>query len=433
METMQNNTPQPQIQNQEIPPNPIQQEIPPQPQTKKSNTLIFALVGAIGLILVGLGGYYLSVKDLKDVSSDSSQSAISQKTELKNKKIIGVGPRFEKRIFSSYDLNSKETSEFLKLTDKESLEEAQVSPDGKKMYHITSNHNSLLDRYPKSISLVDFQGQKRKVDLARGNSWSIAGDGESFCFWSSDSTKLACQLIERDGLVGGAGTGLVKIAIYDYASEEVYDVFTSDRIAPPQGSRLLTSLIGWLGDEDLLIIQKVGVKEMLSGKPDEFYSVNIKVKSHNQVLPYRYGNGLTAVLFDSTEFFFKYSKLAATVEVLPIKSQENIRENIPVGVAGNYPILSENGLTLAYNSFSFGESLKAGYPPKGKGKSIIHFWELDTNQETIVEIDPIESIREFFLNGEKLVVEKQDASFLMDINTLEMEETGGEFIGSGYF
>lgn len=417
---------------------PSPQETPEQQQPVSSNfsprsKIPMIAIGIVLLVIVAFGAYLLGAKKNSTIDKSLSNASTQQKEVTKNKSVIVLHTSITTNPLSKivstttiYAFNpvSKEKKEVLKFTGNTTVNEAKVSPDGLKLFYTATNSFEFSNK----VAVADSSGAKKEYSFAESNLWTLSSPGvlkggsKNDCYWSPDSTQLACMLIERES-PSGAGTGKAKLTILNYASGEVRDVFTSDLIAQPQRAIVPTHFVGWIGNDKLLVIQTKHSIASADILPADFYSVDINSKQLQKKFSYQYDPGFDLIIsqdgnqvfFDSfsrvnEDKFIKYD-IATNKDTVLASSKDvlNVRN----------PTISEDGSKLIYvlNSTN------------------IHIYDLATGQEQLMTAPfPIFFVDSLLPSNKEFVVRKTpETSFLFNGEAQNTEDLGGVFIGLGYF
>jgi len=362
---------------------------------------------------------------------------------LKEKKIVAIQHSTTGNAFYTFNPTSKEKNNFLSLRPNIILNEAGVSPDGKKLYYSSSDSFEV----PSKITIVGVDKSSKEIDFAKSNLWTLSSPGilegglRNDCFWSPDSNKLACILIERES-VNGAGTGRAKVSVFDFTSGEISDVLTSDKIAPAKRAIIFTKLTGWLGNNKLLIVQ---TKDNLQDNElADFYSLNIDTRDLTKEFSYRYENGFDiAVAPNKKQFFFQSFSRSGEDKFIKYdldSKQDSVLATTREILGTTHPIISENGSKVVYTTYIFLKSVEeiSRLRPedmKGSGRSDIHVYDILSNEETTLKLqETIGFVEALLADGKTYILNKTpDGSILYDSELQIMDKIGGQFIGIGYF
>lgn len=432
---------------QQVVQNPINQPEPANQNVLTSNQvtpgqnrgrffLIVSLaIAVIVLVLFGGGLLFLKFNQLKTGETVTQDS-------LKEKKIVAIQQSNTGNIFYTFNPTSKEKNNFLSLKSNIILNEAGVSPDGKKLYYSSSGSFEV----PSKITIVGVDKSSKEIDFAKSNLWTLSSPGilaggiGNDCFWSPDSNKLACILIERES-TNGAGTGRAKVSVFDFTSGEVSDVLTSDKIASPQRARIFTKFAGWIGNNKILIVQtKNNLQDI---EPADFYSLNISTKDLTKEFSYRYGDGFKiAVAPSGKQVFFESFSRSGEDKFIKYdlnSKQDTILASTKDGLGTTHPVMSEDGSKMIYTTYIFlksPEELGSLKPEelKGLGQSEIHVYDLITNKERAVKLqEAIGFVETLLVDDKTFILNKTHGSVVYDSETQVFDKIGGQFLGFGYF
>lgn len=433
----QNPQPTEQVQTSQIitPPPSITQE-----PNRKFPLWPIIVVVVIGILLLTGCLLFVYINQSKRISSP-----IITKNDNKVKKIIAIQPSNGGIAFYNYDFVSKEKNIFLRTEKDAFINEANVSPDGKKLYYIATSNS--FSEMPHEITIIDTQKTNKKVDFANGGLWTLSdpgilmGGGVKNCFWSPNSSKIACSLIERESPTG-AGTGRTKISVFDLATGKVSDVLTSEQVSPPQSLRNFTKFAGWLGNNKLLVVQtKTSIQDI---EPADFYSIDIDTKSLVKEFSYPYDGGFKIAITPNGKqiFFESFSRINEDKFVkydLDSKLDTVLASTKDV-LGTTDPVISEDGSKLVYTTSIFLKSVEeiSQLRPdelKGTVQSQIHVYDLLTNEETKINLQDAVGFVEALLPDNKtfLVNKTVENSLVFDSETKVMDKIEGYFIGFGFF
>jgi len=432
---------------QQIAQNPIKNQSEPANQNISTSNQVppdqnrdrfFLIVSLAIAIIVLFGGGLLFFK-----FNQSKTGAMVTQDSLKEKKIVAIQHSTTGNAFYTFNPTSKEKNNFLSLRPNIILNEAGVSPDGKKLYYSSSDSFEV----PSKITIVGVDKSSKEIDFAKSNLWTLSSPGilegglRNDCFWSPDSNKLACILIERES-VNGAGTGRAKVSVFDFTSGEISDVLTSDKIAPAKRAIIFTKLTGWLGNNKLLIVQ---TKDNLQDNElADFYSLNIDTRDLTKEFSYRYENGFDiAVAPNKKQFFFQSFSRSGEDKFIKYdldSKQDSVLATTREILGTTHPIISENGSKVVYTTYIFLKSVEeiSRLRPedmKGSGRSDIHVYDILSNEETTLKLqETIGFVEALLADGKTYILNKTpDGSILYDSELQIMDKIGGQFIGIGYF
>lgn len=411
------------------------------------------ILGVIALIMILLVGAYLFMV-FKDSSLSQSNpisksnplekrdkdtatfqgSGVSQLKE-KNKNIItlhrskfqGTMPSVTQTVtFYSLDISSKQLNELPNLREINGVvKEAKVSPDGNKLYTISSTS---LGAPNSVVTIYSNDGSKKEFNFEKTNLWTLTNrmsGTDDGCVWSPSGEKLACELTERDS--EGAGTGKVSIIVLNYNNGDLSEVVNSDQIAPPIPLISNTGLKGWLTNDKILIVQDKGsLNPHNDPSPADFYTVNVDSKVLQKEFSYDYDGARAlqispdgkSIFFISTSYVNKVLSTTKLIKYDLLKKEEAI-----VNSFENYPsiediIVSEDKTKIAYSSIT---------GPK------LYVYELLTNKEEAVRISGF-SLNALLPDNKTFVINKNPITFeIFNIETQQLENLDGEYVGLGRF
>lgn len=405
---------------------------------KERNTQAgFVKVLLLLLLFVGIAtGLYLVAQrtNLLPQASISKQSQVNNIQQKKNLITVQISNYLpvdsaltRNTTFNSYDPTTKQTKEFLKFQGDTVIHEAAVAPDGQKLYYISS---SLLG-FPNTITNMDSNGSKKEYQLAQDNLWTLSNPGnledgrKKDCYWSPDSSKLACMLIQRESPTG-AGTGRINIIVLDYGSGNQTEALNSDQIAQPNPAVVDMIFSGWAGNNKLLVVHTANNNASLDIQPADFYIVDITTKTPQKEFSYQYGGGdpVAATPTGDKVFVDSFSRVNeeklvlydfATKQFSTILSSKDT-----LSISSGLIIPSEDGSKMIYNTVLDKQ---------------IHIYDLETNKETTINNDqPISSVQALLSDNKTFVVGKsRENSALFDNTTQQYEDLKGVYIGSGNF
>lgn len=376
----------------------------------------------------------------------TSTSVITE-NDNKVKKIIAVQPSNEgtAHAFYTYDLNSKEKNIFLRIEKGVEVNEVRVSPDGEKLYYISTTYSP--NRH-QEVTVVDKQYTSKKVDFAGDdNLWYLSasrahmGGDINDCYWSPNSTKIVCSLIKQEK-PAYMGAGRVKISVYDLATGSVSDILTNELISPPDSLLDLFKVAGWIGDNKILIVQE---KEALRGydEPADFYSVDINTKSFVKEFSYPcHENAKIAITPNGKLIFFQSFNLNENKFIkydLDLKQDTIIFSTKDMFSGVIRPIISEDGSKVVYSTSGLKQSLEETNRLFLEGQSMpmyseIHVNSLLTNEETKINLqDSINFIEALLPDGKTFIINKTlYYSLVYNLGTKIMD-IGGSYVGLGSF
>lgn len=427
---------------QQIGQNPISQPTTIQ-EKQKVNYWVISIVIAIVAITLSAGAVFF----FKTNQSKFSAGVTPGEDNLKEKTIVAIQPSNEGTTFYTFNPVSKDKNVFFRLGRNVVVNEAEVSPDGKKIYYIPSEFLQM----PGKVTIVDIKKSKKEIDFAKSNLWTLSIPGilmggiEKDCFWSSDSSKLACLLIERES-VNGAVTGRAKVSVFDFTSGNVSDVLTSDQITPPQRARIFTQLAGWIGNSKLLVVQTKS-NDAQDIEQAGFYSVDINAKNLIKEFSYRYDGGFIiakiAIAPNGKQVFFQSFSRVNEDKFIKYdldSKQDTVLASTKVNLGTTHPIISEDGSKVVYTTYIFLKSVEEMIrlrpeELKGSGQSEIHIYDLLTNEEKTVRLQEAIRFAETLLtDGKTFILNKTpDGSVVYNSETQGMDKIGGQFIGFGFF
>ncbi|PJE60145.1 hypothetical protein COU86_05925 [Candidatus Roizmanbacteria bacterium CG10_big_fil_rev_8_21_14_0_10_36_26] len=422
---------------QQIGQNPVNQPTIIQEKPRVNYWMIFIVIVIIAVTVLAGVVYFFK-------TNQSSSSITPEKNSLKEKTIVAIQPSNKGTTFYTFNPVSKDKNVFLRLGRNIVVNEAGVSSDGKKIYYIPSESLQM----PGKVTIVDIEKSNKEIDFAKSNLWTLSNPGilvgglENDCFWSPDSNKLACLLIERES-VNGAGTGRAKVSVFDFSSGNVSDVLTSDQITPPQRARVFTKLAGWIGNNKLLVVQ---TKNSLGQdiEPADFYFVDISAKNLVKEFSYRYDSGFKIAITPNGKqiFFESFSRINEDIFIkydLDTK-QETVLASTKDVLGTTHPVISEDGSKTVYTTYVFLKSVEemSRLRPeelKGSGQSEIHIYDLLTNKEKTVRLnEAIGFVETLFADGKTFILNKTpDGSVVYDSESQVVDKMEGQFIGFGFF
>lgn len=408
------------------------------------------ILGVVAILLLILFGGYFFLKSKQQINIPGFKTP---KESFQNKSLIVLDSKGGNKIYS-IDLSTNQRREILR-DDNIDINEAQVSPDGQKLYYIPFPSNFLES--PRKVVIFNNQNEKKEFDLARSDNWPLLGDlgnlgVNSFknCFWSPDGDKLACLLIEREKTPSGIGigqaTGRDKVVVLDLTSGNIFDVFNSDQVEPPQGPIIfLSTFAGWVRNDKLLLLWHPNVQT--KENPADFYTIDIKTKTVKKELsyPHNLGSKIAISPKDDEIFFQSFSKIK---EDKFVKYDMNSKQDTTLAstpdVLGtthfNKPVISEDGSKVIFTTIAFlvTPPIEKNIEPwtlEDTTRTEIHVYDLATNQESIVKTpEPIGFVETLLSDNKTFIVNKTaKGSILFNSETGSFEELNGLFLGLGNF
>lgn len=404
------------------------EEILTKPTDNKSAFVAFTIVLLIGLVSLAI---YFLLNNKKVVTPQTITN--------KSKNIITVKLTNQSKNLSSYNIETKEQKDFFQLPTKLPLNEMAISPDGNKIHYLTNSDRMIPS---KNITIINKDLSVKDYQIAENDNWSLQfgilsyGGYERSCHWSPDSKNLACSLYEIKNNNEGE-TGKLKIVIVDIESGKVNEVFTSNQTAPLQNRSNLTQLIGWINNNEVLIIQSKD--DIIEIEPSDFYRLNINSKS--LVKEYSSPVGKVAIAKTTNELFFGSPSRTKDDKLI----KYNLITKEPTILSTLYselynPIVSSNETKVVYTTMlplkSIEEIATGGPNLKGSFNEELHIYDLKTKNDEVIKIgEPINEILDFIQEKNKAIT--QSISKLntnsYDVITKTSEEIEGTYIGLGNF
>ena len=334
--------------------------------------------------------------------------------------------------FYSFDLISKQSKEILNIPENTPIHEASVSPDGQKLYYISSStRDGLPISFPNAVTIVTSDGSKQEFKFAKDALWTLSSPGiligglDRDCFWSPNSSKLACILIQRESSTG-AGIGLTNIMLLDYSTKEISEVFNSDNLFAQKHELLYTKFAGWVGNEKLLVVTIDQTANIINGdiQPADFYTVDIKTQSVDKQFSYRYSGSPIAVSREGERILLEStSRLLGNTRLVEfdLLSKKNTVFNASKDIYVANIAVSEDGSKMVYSASTGGE---------------INIYDLSTREEKTIKVPTSIYAVQALLHDNKTFIfskNREKNSSLFDNQTQQIVDLKGFYIGFGDF
>lgn len=432
--------------NSQINPTQIQK-----PTVFKNKFFLFILLFIT--VLTGATGVYVltqtKTSSPKTVSDSNSNQEVVPEPPIEGRNIILIDdltlfPGYEPNGFTtiySYNPDTKEKKviESLKAQDYKILDK-NVSPDGQKIYYhaiLSPSFSHSPNYFTNKIITIDNNGTRKEHILGEENKWILPKIGvisglnyfakTNACYWSPDSTKLACLLVEMKE-PPHLTTGRDKIVELNYATGEIRDIYINDTINESTTAPPATNFAGWYTNHSIFIFKGSLNISNNENKESDFYLINTVSKEISKLFSYKLLPVSKGVVISQ-----KYKQLFFdTFDSIPDNIQVNfIKYNIPDKVVNvinsrtrfitKRPVISEDKRKLLFVSNSL-EEIHAAY-----------IYDLESSQLTTIELPfPITSVDNLLQDKLYIFTNIRD-TILYNSKTSEKEELKGEYIGMGYF
>lgn len=406
---------------------------------KKTFNYIPVLAGIILLLLlIILSLYFFS-------SKQGLQNVVPQKIEISNNTPQIHGPILLKHGEKNTDLYTYnyETNTTEKIyTINELIYNLKIAPNGESFYYITEK-----DFYKTTMFIVNNLHETKKIVLADNNIWTLISHpsrsdsiSNTFdCFWSPDSTRIACDFTEHQPSTEGfgAGTGRTHTKVFNLLDNSSSIVFENTQIEPVTPLRTKTHLAGWINSNKLLFFNERD--NGIDSIPADFYSVDTVSKSVKKEFSDYYGTIQEAtiqILPDATVFyksssretkeaFIKYNLSSGVREVL--LESDNILDD---------PVLSPDKSILVMQETIFSKDLtnygSSNIDNIRKSTTYkLHFYTVSTGVLKTTVPPHLNGALDAVIN-ENMVIDGKNPfeQYLLNLQTNEFKKLEGIYVGN---
>lgn len=232
----------------------------------KRNIVSFVLLLTF-VICVAIGGIVIiGNKQLTKKTSSVHKNILLINTLVNNQQLTpeiweefikdGNGKKEDiKHLLYSYDLKTgdkKVVTEIVTTYMGGLVDEAELSPDGTKLYYLGTGDGDQGYAIHIVTNEVDIVAPLINKERLVPSEYVDAGEGkERNCRWSPNNQFLACKLVNRTVDF----KTIFKLSVYDTISKSAKDIYTFSLIDPFANRLDFPSFVGWLDNENIMVIQ----------------------------------------------------------------------------------------------------------------------------------------------------------------------------------
>ncbi len=415
-----------------------------QPQNYETHNSIKKHIPIVLIVLIVVIAGTFTIFALTKKNYIPNPLNISSNQHIKSRNILlvkentnssGGATNFE---IDSYNLETKKINKLKSLPLQIGLQlEAKVSPDGNKYYYFGNNAtpNSSSHLPTQTITVTNKAGVTKTYIISGNYQFGfnagsiISGSPLSDGYWSPDSSNIAFVL---NGSDSKNSTGGMKIELINTNSGQVSDVFKSSdnpAFTNPSSFNSPSSLIGWLGNNKLLVT-KVAVGNEPGVSPTiDFYSIDINTKQIQKLFSHTADISYGSVIsLNGNQVFFGFSNFAenSAFGEYNISSQKYSPLVSNSVVVVRHPTISDDGTKLLYvetSSTSTGGSIYK-----------FHIYDIATLTDQIINIPKnVFWVNELLPDNKTYIMQTGENSIIYDSQNNQTQNLDGFAIGSGYF